>query len=135
MSSRKSLGEKIAMLVKTTGRTQSQISEKIGMPVSQLNRFLNGHSDLTSDNLVLVLKAVGIDLHDLVSKKIKSEFDQDHQHIESSVDCLEFLYGKLDEIGKQTYINNLAWAARLASSDPLPINVEELVKKEIYLLV
>lgn len=134
MGSRKTLGEKLAMLVKTTGRTQSELADSIGMPVSQLNRFLNGHSDLNAENLSNVLAALGINLDEIVTAKIRKQVDVEGAEVENVSDCINFLFRSLDEMGQQTYLKSLAWAARISSKDKLPNRVEEVLKNELRLI-
>ena len=134
MSIRKSFGEKLAVLAKSTGKTQALISENLAMPPSQLNRFFKGRSDLTSSNLLLVLAELGINLEELIGKRIRKSADIDSDRIESKEDCLKFLFRSLDPIGQQTYLSNLAWAAKASSKKDLPENVVEILKQEINLI-
>lgn len=122
------------MLVKTTGRTQSELADSIGMPVSQLNRFLNGHSDLNAENLSNVLAALGINLDEIVTAKIRKQVDVEGAEVENVSDCINYLFRSLDEMGKQTYLKSLAWAARISSKSKLPTRVEEVLKNELNLI-
>lgn len=134
MGARKSLGEKLAMLAKTTGKSQTEIADGADMPVSQLNRFLRGHSSINSTNLCAVLAELGINLDDIIASRIRKSAEIDEEKIESTDDCVRFLFRNLDEIGRQTYLNNLAWAAKVSSKKKLPTRVEEILKTETTLI-
>lgn len=133
MAAKKSLGEKLAMLAKSTGKSQTNISESLAMPASQLNRFFRGHSDLSSSNMTAVLKELGIDLEEIVSKKISYHTGHEEsagRNLSSSVD---FLLNSLDDLGKQTILSQLLWAAKLSKAK-FPTDVEKRIKKEISLI-
>ncbi|RYZ77235.1 MAG: XRE family transcriptional regulator [Proteobacteria bacterium] len=134
MAARKCLGEKLAMLVKTSGDSQTAIADRLNMPVSQLNRFLKGHSALTSTNLVAVMAELGIDLDAIVSARIRQQAQVDTHKIETSDDCVRYLFNNLDELGRQTYLKNLAWAVKISSNGSLPTRVEEILKSEMTLI-
>lgn len=132
MAARKTLGEKLAMLLKSTKKKQAHVAENLDMPVSQLNRFLCGRSDLSSANLTAVLKEVGIDLEEIISKKIGNQVEPDSE-IASKSDCLLFLFESLDELGKQTTLAQLAWASQLSGTQ-LPVKVKEVLDREVRLI-
>jgi transcriptional regulator with XRE-family HTH domain len=134
MATRKSLGEKLAMLAKSTEKSQTEICGNLEMPASQLNRFFRGHSDLSSSNLNAVLKELGIDLEEIISKKIRKHADIDDGRIETAADCVHFLFNNLDELGKQTHLNTLAWAVKASTKTKLPEKVEEILHKELNLI-
>ncbi len=126
--------EENGVLVKTSGKSQTDIAENVAMPVSQLNRFLRGHSSLTSTNLTAVLTELGIDLDEIISSRIRKSAEVEEEKIESADDCVRFLFSNLDEFGKQTYLKNLAWAARVSSGNSFPPRVEEILKTEMTLI-
>ena len=134
MPAKKTIGEKLALLAKVSGKSQTEISDSIGMKSSQLNRFFKGHSEFNSENLVLVLKQLGIELEDLIKNKIKKFDNVDVEDIDTSSDCVRYLLSVLDPLGKQTYLLQLMWAAKISSQNKLPKRVEEILKKEINLI-
>ncbi|RYZ93648.1 MAG: XRE family transcriptional regulator [Proteobacteria bacterium] len=134
MAARKCLGEKLAMLVKSSGKSQTAIADRLEMPVSQLNRFLRGHSALTSTNLAAVMAELGIDLDEIISARIRQQAQVETHKIETPDDCVRFLFGNLDELGRQTYLKNLAWAVKISSNGSLPTRVEEILKSEMTLI-
>ncbi|RYZ93199.1 MAG: XRE family transcriptional regulator [Proteobacteria bacterium] len=134
MAARKCLGEKLAMLVKSSGDSQTAIADRLNMPVSQLNRFLKGHSALTSTNLVAVMAELGIDLDAIVSARIRQQAQVETNNIETPDDCVRFLFSNLDELGRQTYLKNLVWAVKISSNGNLPTRVEEILKTEMTLI-
>lgn len=134
MASRKSMGTKLAMLAKACGKSQTEIAAQLKMPVSQLNRFLRGHSDLTATNFSAVLCELGIDLDELVARRIQRSADLEDGLIETPSDVVAYLFRSLDDLGQQTYLNNLAWAAKVSRKGKLPAKVEEILKRELTLI-
>jgi transcriptional regulator with XRE-family HTH domain len=134
MSVKKSLGEKLSVLAKSSDRKQSEISESLGMPASQLNRFFRGRSDVNSSNLAAILRELGIDLDRIISERVRKTAGVDEVKIQTTEDCLTYLFRSLDELGKQTYLNSLAWAAKAATKKDLPRNVVDLLKQETTLI-
>ncbi|MFZ3231726.1 MAG: helix-turn-helix transcriptional regulator [Pseudobdellovibrio sp.] len=134
MTIKKSLGEKLAMLAKSQEKSQTDIAEAIGMAASQLNRFFKGHSELSSHNLMSVLSELGIDLDDIISKKTRKYADIDEAKVEDKYDCLTYMFRNIDELGQQTYLKQLAWATKTITKKPLPLKVQEIIKKETHLI-
>ena len=134
MNSKKPLGEKLAMIAKSQEKSQAEIADSIGMAPSQLNRFFKGHSELSSQNLILVLSELGIDLDETISRKTRKFADIDEAKIETVEDCLTYMFKNIDELGRQTYIKQLAWANTATTKKPLPKRVQEIVNKEMNLI-
>lgn len=49
-------------------------------------------------------------------------------------EALNFLFNELDELGKQTQLNQLLWAAKISIGDSFPKKIEDQIKKEINLI-
>ncbi len=131
---RKNVGEKLSVLAKSVGLSQTALAEKLDIPSSQVNRFFRGHSDVYSSVLMDILKELGLDVDKMISTKIKKHTDIEDCEIETASDCVNYLFKNLDELGKQTYLNNLAWATRVTSKQSLPTKVEEILKRELNLI-
>lgn len=131
---KKSLGEKLAMLAKSQEKSQADIADSIGMAPSQLNRFFKGHSDIYSSNVIEILKELGLDIEAIVTKKLKAVDESEYADPKSQKDALFFLFNELDELGKQTYLSQLLWAAKLSKGDSFPKKVEEQIKREMTLI-
>ncbi len=129
---KKSLGEKLAMLAKSQGKTQAQIADQIGMAPSQLNRFLKGNSDCTTENLLSILHILEIDLEGIISRKTRKSAEIDD--IETVYDCLTYMFKSIDDLGKQTYLNHLAWATKATTKKSLPAKVQAIIEKETHLI-
>lgn len=133
-ATRKHIGEKLSMLSKTVGVSQTALAEKVGVPPSQINRFFKGHSEIYSSNLIEILKELGFDIEAMVTKRLKSVTDVEHSDPKSKKEAINFLFNELDELGKQTYLAQLLWAAKLTKGDAFPKKVEEQIKREITLI-
>lgn len=129
-----SLGKKLSILAKSQGKSQTAIADNLGLPPSQINRFLKGHSDCSANNLVLILNELGINLEEIVSQKIRKHGNISESEIESVNDCVQFLFKSLDNLGQQAYLSNLAWAAKLSKKGKFPNKVDEILKKELDLI-
>lgn len=129
---KKSFGEKIALLAKSQGKTQAEIADKISMAPSQLNRFFKGNSDCTAENLLSILNILEIDLEGIIFRKTRKFIETDE--IENVFDCLTFMFKSIDEIGQQTYLNQLAWATKASTKKALPKKVQAIIEKETHLI-
>lgn len=131
---KKALHEKLSMLARARGLSQTKLSEHMEVHVNHVNRYFRGHSDMHSTHLVHLLKALGIDIEQMVSDKIKKHTEVTDTEVDSIEGCLQYLFKSLDPLGQQTFLNNLAWATRVSSKKKLPPKVEEILKKEISLI-
>lgn len=131
---RTKIGEKLAVLAKTIGRSQTSLAEKVGVPPSQINRFFRGHSDIYTSALLPVMRELGFDLEEMISKKIKVASDLDSNDPKTVNETLVYLFNELDDLGKQTMLAQLLWAAKIAKGDQLPIRIEEQIRKEFSLI-
>lgn len=131
---KKSIGEKLALLAKSQGKTQAEIADHIGMAPSQLNRFFKGNSEFNTQNLLSVLNILGIDLEEIISRKTRKFADIDEAKIENVYDCLNYMFKNIDELGQQTYLNQLAWATKATTKKSLPEKVQAIIEKETRLI-
>ena len=131
---RKHIGEKLSMLSKTVGISQTALADKVGVPPSQINRFFKGHSDIYSTNLIEILKELGFDIESMITKRLNAVTQLEHADPKSKHEALNFLFNELDELGKQTQLNQLLWAAKISKGDSFPKKIEDQIKKEINLI-
>lgn len=131
---RKHLGEKLSVLSKSLGISQTSLAERVGVPPSQINRFFRGHSEIYSSALTEILKELGLDVEELIAKRLKAVAEIENAEPKSTHEALAFLFDELDELGKQTYLAQLLWAAKVTKGDSFPKRVEDQIKKEISLI-
>jgi transcriptional regulator with XRE-family HTH domain len=131
---RKHLGEKLSVLAKSTGLSQTALADRVGVPPSQVNRYFRGHNDVHGSILLDLLKELGIDIDELVSRRVKSLTDVEKMDPDCRNEALVFLFNELDELGRQTYLSQLLWAAKISKGDAFPKKVEEQIKREISLI-
>lgn len=115
------------------GRSQASIAEEAGITPASLNRFFNGRTNLYSDALVAVLKAMDIDLVQLVLDKHSKKSKSDHK-VETTLDAVAFLYKNLEPLGQQTQLKQLEWINTVAGKEKIPKAVSDIIKKEINLI-
>lgn len=115
------------------GRSQASIAEEAGITPASLNRFFNGRTNLYSDALVAVLKAMDIDLVQLVLDKHSKKSKSDHK-VETTLDAVAFLYKNLEPLGQQTQLKQLEWINTVAGKQKIPKAVSDIIKKEINLI-
>lgn len=134
MSTRKSLGERLALLAKSQGKSQAEIADQINMAPSQLNRFFKGHCDIYANNAFDILKELGLDIEDIVLKRLKDVAELEQSDPKSKNETILFLYNRLDELGKQTVLAQLLWAVKLGNKDAIPKKLENEIRKDITLI-
>lgn len=131
------LNQKLLLLAKVKGITQTEIAKKSDMQLSHVNRYFNGFSDLTTSNFNEILKSLGIDLDRIVSSEINKFTDTDTDGINDLNSGVNYLLNSLDDLGKQTVLNQLLWAAKTAAQakgKSFPKSLEEKIKREISLI-
>lgn len=135
MVKKNSLVKLVSMLVKASGKSQTEIANEAGIAVPQLSRFLNGHSDLNLGHFIELLNLLDVDLNEIIKKKVKKSSDLEDLNLANMDDCLLYLFKNLDPIGKQTYLMNLAWANKVSvRGKKIPHQVEAILKTEVNLI-
>ena len=129
--SERTLGPVVNQLIRASDFSQTEICDLAGVSKTNLNKFLNGHAGLSSENLIKVLKSVGVDLESLVKEKIAEKSASEFGEISSDAQALEMLLSRLDKMGRQIYLAQLAWAATLTSRRSLPKNLDRYLKERI----
>lgn len=107
------------------------------MNPSHINRFFTGASDLTSVHFVDILSVLGIDLDKIVSDELQKLAGIDNSEITDLNSSVIYLLNSIDEIGRQTVLQNLLWSAQVsqqANGSVFPKNVENKIKREISLI-
>lgn len=67
---------KVMMLMHIKKISQKSAAEKSGITYASLNRYINGHSDLSGENLIALLSVVGIDVVKQVDQKYRRFFEE-----------------------------------------------------------
>lgn len=129
---KKSLGVKLALLAKSQGKSQAEIADQIGMAPAQLNRFFKGNADCNTEKLLLILNILDINLEGIIFRKTRKHIETDE--IENVFDCITYMFKSIDELGQQTYLNQLAWATKATTKKALPAKVQAIIEKETNLI-
>ena len=128
------LSMKIAEVAKKKRITQTGIARKIGAPVSQVNRYFKGRGDIYVNQLIRICNAIGIDISQPIESNLKAMNGKQQEEVVTREAALEFLFKQLDEVGQQTYLAQLHWAAKLSKNRNVPKSVTEFVKKQCPLI-
>lgn len=131
---RRHLGKKLGMLARSVGLSQTFLADQLGMKSSHINRFFRGHSDVYSIVLIGVLKELGIDIEEIIAKRLKAISEVDQADPNSRHEMLTFLFDELDELGQQTQLTQLLWAAKAVRGNSFPKKIEEKIRNEITLI-
>jgi transcriptional regulator with XRE-family HTH domain len=115
---------------------QTELATQANLNYGQVNRFLNGHSDMYLSSFVELCEALDIDLIKIIRDRTKSATQMEDQKYETAEDCLIYFYKNLDKLGRQSYLNQLAWAARIVNkgNKKFPVQIEEVLKRETNLI-
>ena len=131
---KKAFHEKLLILARAQGISQTEIAEDLDMQLSHINRYFNGRSDIGSSHLINILKTLGIDLEDIISKELLNLAGGEDTSVNDLPASVDFLLNSLDAIGKQTLLAQILWAAKKTSKKKIPEKVEAIVRKEISLI-
>jgi len=131
---KKHLGDKLSLLSKSLGLSQTELADRVGIPSSQVNRYFRGHSEVYSSVLIDILKELGFDIEEMITKRLKSVSEIEVVDTKNPEETLSFLFNELDDLGKQTYLSQLLWAAKVSKGSAFPKKLEEQIKKEISLI-
>ncbi len=134
MAIKRTFGEKLAMLAKAQNKTQTEIANRIGLTPAQVNRLFNGHADMSSQNLLLILNDLGLNMDELVSSRTRKHAEIEESKVETVYDCLNYMFKSIDDLGRQTYLKQLAWVTQATTRKPLPKNVQDILTKETNLI-
>jgi len=131
---KKHLGEKLSLLAKSLGVSQTELAERVGIPSSQVNRYFRGHSEVYSTVLVDVLRELGFDIEEMITKRLKNVSEIEVVDTKNTQETVSFLFNELDDLGKQTYLSHLLWAAKVTKGSAFPKKLEDQIRKEISLI-
>lgn len=128
------LGQSLSVLCKLTGLSQTALAEHLQVPASQINRFFRGHSDVYASSFLLILKKLGIDIEDLIFKKIHDR----SAHFQKEAVCephnareaVVYLYDQLSVLDQETVLNQLLWTVKNHRADLISQNMEARLQKE-----
>jgi transcriptional regulator with XRE-family HTH domain len=72
--------------MKSQGHSTKSLALKSGLSYSTLRKYLNSHTEMSSDKLIILLKALDFDLNKELSKSIASDkaFSLSH-HMQRSI--------------------------------------------------
>ena len=91
--------------------TQAQVAEKANLHRSNLSRFLAGEIDMRMSSLESILKALNIDLEELLEKEINQIVGKSSSK-DTLGEALEILLRRADPITARTMLESLAARSR-----------------------
>ena len=108
------IGEKINFLIQGMKVKQVEISNSTGISTSQLNKFLNGNSELNSQNLIKLLCFIGIDINEIINKKIAKIGNFKISSDMNPGESFEVLINLMNKTEKKAAIEHLSKISSLA---------------------
>ena len=121
MRKKLSLAEKIALLAKNSGVSQSSIAEQVGVPASHVNHYFRGKGAVRSELFVEILKTLNIDIEALVNKEVARLNDLDLEEKKNAGEAFERLMKMMDQPERQAavdYLVNYSQAALGTKAKP-----------------
>jgi transcriptional regulator with XRE-family HTH domain len=118
-------GRKINALVGLQGVSQTHIAEEGGVNKSSLSRYFRGESDIRSKQLVGVLSAIGIDLHEIVNSKIDERLGKEKPGSSLGND-LEIVLESFDDLAAQTFLETVIAKAKKVKKMDLKKQIKNL---------
>ncbi|MBS1972659.1 MAG: helix-turn-helix transcriptional regulator [Bdellovibrionales bacterium] len=113
MRKKLSLAEKIALLAKHSGVSQSAIADQVGVPASHVNHFFRGKGDVRSELFIEILKTLNIDIEALINKEVARMNDLDLEEKQNAGEVFERLVKSFDKTDREAivqYIDGFAVA-------------------------
>jgi transcriptional regulator with XRE-family HTH domain len=98
------LGQQIKVLMQYKGIKTKDLPSKADISLSSISRYLRGASELRSDVFVSLLKAVGVDLPDLLQREINSRINKEN-HTQPLGSDLELILDNLSPIEQKTLLS------------------------------
>ena len=130
---KKHIGELIDQIARTENLSQTKLAEAAGISYPQLNKFLNGKSNLSLEHFLSLLKVLNIDIYELLRGKVKKQFVQFDETIETPKDCLNFLYDNMDIVRQQATLKTLQ-SAMILTNKKIPNEIEQIINRSTNLL-
>lgn len=131
---REKIGERLAEIAAHSDISQTEIAGRLDVPISQVNRYFRGHNDIYASQLIRICKILGIDIEAMINNRLRALSGDETAELGTDEECLKYLFKELDEIGQQTYISSLMWAARVSRGEEFPKKVIDVVKKRCSLI-
>lgn len=106
---------RVASLVDTVIRlrraSQADLADKAGVHRSNLNRFLNGETDIRLSSLEKILESLEIRLDDLLENEVEKLIGKKEQN-KSVGQAIELLLENADPISAKTFVESLLSRAK-----------------------
>lgn len=102
------LGKRLGVLAKAKELKQTDLAAKIGLSLSQVNRFFSGQTEIKGDKLVLLMAELGIDLNSQIDTKISQASGVKIQKTESFGEIVEQMAKALKPNKREALIEFIA---------------------------
>ncbi|MEO0337201.1 MAG: helix-turn-helix transcriptional regulator [Pseudomonadota bacterium] len=117
------LAEKLAILAKTKGFSQSELAGQIDISRVSINRFFKGRSSIRTKDLVQLLKVLDIDLEEVVNQKLESAVRPGGSHaaarnLDPVYEDLISVIEHLDSKAKKNVFEQVIWWGRCVLNEP-----------------
>ncbi len=116
----------VKTLMTLRGINQVDLSIKSGVSPTALSRYLSGSSDLRSENLLKLMKALGSDFNEIVKKEISKSLGNDD--LSNISEDIQKVLLSLDSISKKTLIETIISQGKASRSPEVKTAVGRLKK-------
>ena len=104
------INKQLGLLLRAQNFSQGEIAKRSKLSRVTINRFLAGKSQLKANDLITVMKNVGLDIDQFIQNKIESLTEDHNKSSRSQLtsDVGEIL-NSLDSTIKKTLVEQIAW--------------------------
>ncbi|NQZ01435.1 MAG: helix-turn-helix transcriptional regulator [Bdellovibrionales bacterium] len=117
------LAEKLAILAKAKGYSQSELAGQIDISRVSINRFFKGRSSIRTKDLVQLLKVLDIDLEEVVNQKLENAVrpgaaKSASRGLDPVYEDLISVIEHLDSKAKKNVFEQVIWWGRCVLNEP-----------------
>jgi transcriptional regulator with XRE-family HTH domain len=121
---RLAFAEKLAILAKSKGISQSELAERIDISRVSINRFFKGKSSIRTKDLIQLLQVLDIDLEEVIEQQLNSKLRGQSPQIaepQGHSQVYEDLISVIDNLDSQARSNvfeQVIWWGRCVLNEP-----------------
>lgn len=121
---RLAFAEKLAILAKSKGISQSELAEQIDISRVSINRFFKGKSSIRTKDLIQLLRVLDIDLEEVIEQQLNSKLSggsqegmQSQGHSQVYEDLISVIEN-LDSQARSNVFEQVIWWGRCVLNEP-----------------
>lgn len=117
--------EKLAILAKSKGISQSELAEQIDISRVSVNRFFKGKSSIRTKDLIQLLRVLDVDLEEVIEQKLESKLGGGQKNQEGAHSGYPQVYSdlisiidNLDPSARSNVFEQVIWWGRCVLNEP-----------------